>query len=125
MDIRKYRAWIISENRMVEVFQILFNEQRIVAPKQDGSIGLYDFTDIVLMQSIGLKDIHNREIFELDLVTHEEDGETWSSSPVVFENGMFCFKDDYPNLLTDYFNLEIIGDLFRTPELNNNFKIES
>ena len=86
----------------------------------DGTATLIDIDSAG--QFTGLKDRNDQDIYENDLVTHEEDGETWGASQVVFENGMFCFNGDYPNYLALYEDLEVIGTIQETPHLLNGFK---
>ncbi|HEA4129433.1 YopX family protein [Enterococcus faecium] len=77
----------------------------------------------VLMQSTGLKDKNGVEIFEGDLVEHDDnlngDWETFETCEVVYDKdyAQFCFKWDAGNFLTDYRNLNVIGNIYENPEL--------
>ena len=77
----------------------------------------------VLMQSAGLKDKNGVEIFEGDLVEHDDnlngDWETFEACEVVYDKdyAQFCFKWDAGNFLTDYRNLNVIGNIYENPEL--------
>ncbi|PQF17855.1 YopX family protein [Enterococcus faecium] len=77
----------------------------------------------VLMQSTGLKDKNGVEIFEGDLVEHDDnlngDWETFEACEVVYDKdyAQFCFKWDAGNFLTDYRNLNVIGNIYENPEL--------
>ncbi|WP_430605756.1 YopX family protein [Enterococcus sp. DIV0180] len=79
--------------------------------------------DCDVMQSTGLKDINGVEIFEGDLVEHEDNinghWETFEACEVVYDKdcAQFCFKDDAGNFLTDYRNLNVIGNIYENPEL--------
>ncbi|HDO7718921.1 TPA: hypothetical protein P4P41_002292 [Enterococcus faecium] len=77
----------------------------------------------VLMQSTGMKDKNGVEIFEGDLVEHDDnlngDWETFEACEVVYDKdyAQFCFKWDAGNFLTDYRNLNVIGNIYENPEL--------
>ncbi|EFF33048.1 hypothetical protein FGV16_002013 [Enterococcus faecium] len=78
----------------------------------------------VLMQSTGMKDKNGVEIFEGDLVEHDDnlngDWETFEACEVVYDKdyAQFCFKWDAGNFLTDYRNLNVIGNIYENPELS-------
>ena len=86
----------------------------------------YDFDDIVLMQSTGMRDKNDREIFEGDIlkVTNLS---SWLEV-VSFNNNkaMFVSKEIkreieesplYDLFNTDIFEVEIIGNIYENPEL--------
>ena len=89
----------------------------------------YDFDDVVLMQSTGLRDKNDREIFEGDVVT---DGHTMGDIKnhstlgfyMVDDNGIERFFSD-DTTIEDFGEdvetasriLEIIGNIYENPEL--------
>lgn len=83
-----------------------------------------EFTKFPLSQCTGLKDINDIEIYVGDLVEYdiEFDGtfERYQASEIVFDEayGIYCFKDDAPNILAYYENLEIVGNIYENPEID-------
>lgn len=82
-----------------------------------------EFTRFPLSQCIGVKDIHDIEICAGDLVEYdiEFDGtfERYQASEIVFDKtyGIYCFKDDAPNILAYYENLEIVGNIYENSDI--------
>ena len=119
--IPKFRAWDRYEEAMTEQDGIYFG-----AMDNDETLGsLLDCLEerYELMQSTGLKDKNEVEIFEGDLVEHEDNinghWETFEACEVVYDKdcAQFCFKDDAGNFLTDYRNLNVIGNIYENPYL--------
>lgn len=124
--IPKFRAWDKNTNDMVDV--------KTIDLEKDGSIGCIvdynginlDVSECVLMQSTGLKDKNGVEVFQGDVVVHEE-GE-YSYKGIVLKdkyyfyiegvniNDSFSF-DDISNTLIGETDLEVIGNIYENPEL--------
>lgn len=121
--IPKFRAWDKNTEDMVDV--------KMIDLEKDGSIGCIvdynginlDVSECVLMQSTGVKDKNGVEIFEGDLVEHDDNingtWETFEACEIVYDldYAQFCFKDDASNFLSYYRNLCIIGNIHENPEL--------
>ncbi|HFN7550198.1 TPA: YopX family protein [Streptococcus pneumoniae] len=129
----RYRAWIKTEKRMFfsdDILAIDYENEEIVTQQiyfenglpDDRDIYCYDFDEIELMQSTGLKDKNGKEVFIGDIVKctrgclHEvylekEYGGTYiGGMPAVYLKG---FGDGYA--WTEY--EEIIGNIYENPEL--------
>ncbi|VPN64873.1 phage protein [Streptococcus pneumoniae] len=131
--IPKFRVWVKIGKRMVfsdDILAIDYENKKIVTQQVYFESGLaverdiycYDFDDIELMQSTGLKDKNGKEVFIGDIVKctrgclHEvylekEYGGTFiGGMPAVYLKG---FGDGYA--WTEY--EEIIGNIYENPEL--------
>ncbi|HGR4486099.1 TPA: YopX family protein, partial [Streptococcus pneumoniae] len=129
----KFRVWVKIGKRMVfsdDILAIDYENKEIVTQQvyfenglpDDRDIYCYDFDEIELMQSTGLKDKNGKEVFIGDIVKctrgclHEvylekEYGGTFiGGMPAVYLKG---FGDGYA--WTEY--EEIIGNIYENPEL--------
>nr|WP_302224775.1 YopX family protein [Streptococcus lutetiensis] len=129
----KFRAWLKEEQRMIESYDTLaidYENEEIVTQKIYSERGLaierdihsYDFDDVKLMQSTGLKDKNGKEIFEGDVLqTH--DGEL---SKVVWNKYLGCWEVEFLSEIVDLSEVadvksnrsdcEIVGNIYENPE---------
>nr|DAO20693.1 MAG TPA: YopX protein [Caudoviricetes sp.] len=135
--IPRFRAWNKATKEMYgadDIIAINFEEKEICVQTIYFEQGLpdsrdldyYDFDDIVLMQSTGMRDKNDREIFEGDIlkVTNLS---SWLEVVSFNENkAMFVSKETkreveetplYDLFNTDIFEVEIIGSIYTNPEL--------
>lgn len=132
--IPKFRAWISTEKRMVETDDLLgidYENEEIITQEIYFESGLpverdidnYDFDDIVLMQSTGLKDKKGKEIFEKEILDYNGRKVVvkWHGSYASF---IYEFVDELQNRTTEwqplylsYYKFEIIGNIYENPEL--------
>ena len=126
----KFRAYSTEKNEMYyphndkNVDWTIDDETGFIAPLVNLGGGMWGMIDkYELMQSTGLKDKNGVEIFEGDLVEHDDnlngDWETFEACEVVYDKdyAQFCFKWDAGNFLTDYRNLNVIGNIYENSEL--------
>ena len=130
MVLLRFRAWNKATKEMYEVDDIMsidFGKSEIyVKTLFFERTNHYDFDDIVLMQSTGLRDKNDREIFEGDIVK-VTNLSSWLEVVSFNENkAMFVSKETkrkieetplYDLFNTDIFEVEIIGNIHTNPEL--------
>lgn len=129
--IPRFRAWNKATKEMYgadDIIAINFEEKEICVQTIYFEQGLpdsrdldyYDFDDIVLMQSTGMRDKNDREIFEGDIID-STDG--FLTGVIEFRVSLGMFVSD----LVEYNNFErlcnvassrkIIGNVWESPEL--------
>lgn len=130
--IPRFRAWDKDFKTMYEADDIVyidFEEKQIcVKTLFFERASRYDFNDIVLMQSTGLKDKNGKEIFEGDIIAINLEGIETPITAKVFQNrkiGILMFhafedNEDVPMvelLEGDSVEFAIIGNIWEDPEL--------
>ncbi|EOH8680375.1 YopX family protein [Enterococcus faecalis] len=119
--IPKFRARNERGNWHVGLLTFMFGQYAIVNEADENTVHLIDKETIG--QSTGLKDKNGVEIFEGDLVEHDDNingtWETFEACEIVYDvdYAQFCFKNDASNFLSYYRNLCIIGNIHENPEL--------
>ena len=129
--ISRFRAWNKATKEMYgadDIIAINFEEKEICVQTiyfeqglpDSRDLGYYDFDDIVLMQSTGMRDKNDREIFEGDIID-STDG--FLTGVIEFRVSLGMFVSD----LVEYNNFErlcniassrkIIGNIWEHPEL--------
>ena len=129
----RFRVWVKTEKRMIETDDLLdidYETKEIVTQQvyfenglpDDRDIYCYDFDEIELMQSTGLKDKNGKEVFIGDIIKctrgcpHEvylekEYGGTYiGGMPAIYLKGLlsgYAWTEDE----------EIIGNIYENPEL--------
>lgn len=124
----KFRAWyVLAEEMIDEILMISFVRKEIIGKFSDGSTSVplkfedkRNGEDVVLMQSTGLFDKNNKEIFEGDIVL------VLDSPYTVFydnERGSYRLKPHDDRWNVDYMsnfshggNFEIIGNIYENKE---------
>lgn len=124
--IPRYRAWDKEFKEMVQVDALVFDEQIIKATYKNGNIVKEDFKNYVLMQSTGMLDKNEREIFEGDILKVTNLSSWLEVVSFNEDKAMFVSKETkrkveetplYDLFNTDIFEVEIIGNIHTNPEL--------
>lgn len=111
-----FRAWLKDENKMVEVKSLHLSTRKIMygysnSPHSYGNT-TKSFDDVVLMQSTGLKDENDIEIYENDIL-YDLDG--YVIGVVKYVEGVYrC--GDY-NLAIIYDKCHVAGNIYENKEL--------
>nr|DAT17662.1 MAG TPA: YopX protein [Caudoviricetes sp.] len=125
--IPRYRAWIKTENCFadyIESIRFYINEIDLCW----GGIcesDCFDFKDVILMQSTGLKDKNGKEIFEGDVVRQVRTQPTTENETitgvVTMIEGTWLIMNDCEQLASKLWSEtdenEIIGNIYENPEL--------
>lgn len=128
--IPKFRAWIKTENCFadyIESIRFYINEIDLCW----GGIcesDCFDFKDVILMKSTGLKDKHGKEIFEGDIITNGisvvdvKNHQTLGFYTVVNGEERFFGSNtsikDFENDVEEFSSTtKIIGNIYENPEL--------
>lgn len=122
--IPRYRAWNKATKEMYEVDDIMsidFGKSEIgVKTLFFDQTNRYDFDDIVLMQSTGMRDKNDREIFEGDIID-STDGFLTGVIEFRVSLGMFVSElveyNNFERLCNVASSREIIGNIHTNPEL--------
>lgn len=122
----RFRAWDVEFKEMVRVDALILDEQVIKATYKNGNVVKEDIKCYKLMQSTGLKDKNDKEIFDGDILCDEgleqEDGFVYVT--VSYRDGMWiCAQitnDDcgYGGSLNEFVeDYSVIGNVHENPGL--------
>lgn len=131
--IPKFRAWyVLAEEMIDEILMISFVRKEIIGKFRDGSTSVplkfedkRNGEDVILMQSTGLKDKNDVEIFEGDVVTNgwrrqvvtfgTQEVEEEFGSVRIYRGFNLYLGGGYPKAVMSTF--EVIGNVYENPEL--------
>lgn len=113
----KFRAYLKKHERIVDAVEIDYRCNCIIWIDEHKYTEIEDFEDIILLQSTGLKDVHEVEFFDKDIA---KDIDSEELGLVEYVNGAFVMKfagGDGVDLYDVKDNFEIIGNQFKHPNL--------
>nr|DAS71098.1 MAG TPA: YopX protein [Caudoviricetes sp.] len=135
----KFRAWyVLAEEMIDEILMISFVRKEVVGKFSDGSTSVplkfedkRNGEDVILMQSTGIKDINDQEIFEGDIVKttrffgradevggyYEYDKEIIGVVKQLEGAWVIDTGNDAVHLWTEIEENEVIGTIYESPEL--------
>ena len=130
----KFRAWHKPTQLMDDVVLIDFYNEKIgilyADPVIQGeSIQKYNFNEIVLMQSTGLKDKNGKEIYEGDIISFEDSDGGYEYPDLAVNTGIveygdlgFYFTNRVAVEMDDFYikdgrcdEVEVIGNIYENP----------
>lgn len=118
--IPKFRAWSKNHKILSEVINIDFWTENTITENFIDR----DFDDIILMQSTGLFDKNDQEIFDGDILKSNK-----YITSVFYEDGAYCVKfRQTPNTTVTMnvisfikkYKTKIVGNIYENPELLEN-----
>ena len=124
----KFRAWDKDTKLLLDVNTIDYKKSVAICEHWEfGETTELTFGDIILMQSTGIKDKHDVEIFGGDIVETTwydmDDNPYRKAGCVTFRDGYFgirypddCEKYSYQALFAAL-DVEVIGNIYENPEL--------
>ena len=104
----KFRAWDIQGKKIILVNELTFFQKGNIAV--NGIV----FPEFPIMQSTGLKDKNDKEIYEGDIVEMNEPIWTWKIQRRVRVEFLKCI---YPFNILDESHWEVIGNIYENPNL--------
>lgn len=132
--IPRFRAWNKATKEMYgadDIIAINFEEKEICVQTIYFEQGLpdsrdldyYDFDDIVLMQSTGLRDKNDKKIFDGDIVDYKGRKAvikwhgSYASFIYMFVDELRSRNQEWNPLYLSYFHFQVVGNKFETPAL--------
>ncbi|CJY63349.1 phage protein [Streptococcus pseudopneumoniae] len=126
----KFRVWDSVEKKFVEHFFITDNGLicNMEKPTSDSKLLIpIEKSELILMQSTGLKDKNGKEIFEGDILEIQDEGEvlgnaklTWDNEQAVFMIEAISVDDIAPfhEILSDEsYSYRVVGNIYENKEL--------
>jgi len=129
--IPKFRLWNRISSQLHLVDGLYFDDKEAEYVDDDNVLRFIGFKNIVLMQSTGLKDKNDKEIFEGDILAFETDDEVinvnvfWDEEHALFmfESKKYNEQEPLAELVeNNTYPFEIIGNIYENPELLEDIK---
>lgn len=121
--IPKFRAWDKVFKEMVQVNALVLDKQVVKVTYKNGNVAKEDMKEYELMQSTGLKDKNNQEIFEGDILHHQIQTDYTFIVKYDKDNGRWygdglsrTYRIDIAKRFLPYY-YKVIGNIYENPEL--------
>lgn len=119
--IPKLRAWHKNIGKMFEVSFIDF-DTKLIGLNIDLEIIIFDFDDVIIMESTVLKDKNGKEIFDGDILHGKDDeGDFWDIVKYDKDNAVWirgCVYYSSPlNVSENVETLSVVGNIYENPEI--------
>lgn len=123
----KFRAW--TEEGEVMYYDVYpFEDDTLLLSYDEIGFDEVPASDFILMQSTGLKDKNDKEIFEGDIVKFPEFNGDIYITPVAWDKSCACFgvsfDGKYPTsfdyleeFYTELKDIEVVGNIYENPQL--------
>lgn len=120
--IPKFRAYDGSLNRMYQSEEVMVCDGNTWIVDEDSVAGEWIMNnDINRMQSTGLKDKNDKEIFESDILYGNDGEDFWNIVEYDKENAKWVRSDVYCNSVLDLSDgietLKVVGNIYENPEI--------
>ena len=122
----KFRAWDKTTSKL-HVVNGFYCDNKKIQYIDDKRVRFVGFDNVIIMQSTGLKDDFDKEIFEGDVIhwTYWDEFEDSGRAKVIFDKGMFKLldirteKEVWDNLFDciENCNVYLQGNIYENPEL--------
>ena len=119
--IPKLRAWHKNIGKMFEVSFIDF-DTKLIGLNIDLEIIIFDFDDVIIMESTVLKDKNGKEIFDGDILHGKDDeGDFWDIVKYDKDNAVwirgFVYYSSPINISENVETLSVVGNIYENPEI--------
>jgi uncharacterized phage protein (TIGR01671 family) len=122
----QFRAWDKTTSKL-HVVNGIYCDNKKIHYIDDNRVRFVGFDNVIIMQSTGLKDDFDKEIFEGDVIlwTYWDEFEDSGRAKVIFDKGMFKLldirteKEVWDNLFDCIENCDVYlqGNIYENPEL--------
>lgn len=116
----KYRAWLKSKKRMIDVYSINFEEKTVQWIENTIYIRTEGFEDVILMQTTHIKNKRENELFDGDIVMLKWTVYDEPSPYVIWQSrtGEWRVDNRYSGKVLGFSNddCELVGNVFENAE---------
>ena len=127
MNNLKFRAWDKANKEMLKIDVIDFFLKGIRVLEHKDNSFFMKFSDVEIMQSTGLKDENEVEIYEGDILTDEGNFENdyWDYATIEFDKIDYTYyihwkREEVCENITDCYKYTVTGNIYENKELLEN-----